>query len=774
MSSVKWSDLPDSTPLDYEQENQKRPGSKSHALYEKYKKSKTYGEAKANGARPEDFRHDYGKGWLKLQPADGQLPLVPPKNGAKKESEGSKRPSKDGGSKKSKEEDEPIWQEETRDPEQIQQDLKKQEQLSKELNELKNDQYKKRERPKDAFEMAMEAFSKGSSKSSKQIKVSEGESKGAAFDVKLEKAHKQLQKETMEQLEKARKERAEKAAREAREEAKVKTERSSRAKVPPEKTPEKPEKIEKTSKPIEKTKIEKAEKAEAKAEKKEKVEVKSEKSDKVKHDKSDKEKKLKKDKKEKKHKKDKKHKKHKRREHKKSETQGTKKPPRLSASRIRELLRSKVKNFAGGKHAYRKDEQGLFIRLDSNRKRECTSVYMGVSPAPGQNKDGSRPAWRARYEGTTLGTFDTEEEAAQAYAKARAEHEKNGGSPGSNGVKRPSPPPQEKEASPNKEPDKIPDSLQATVEVLQRQINELKPQQLDKLIEYFKADITWRADDAEDFNFDLKTYSVPRLRELTRLIRQVRAEAANTLDANERLRLQQSKPAVSQSAQLAAMNPQNERELQDKIRELEQKNQNQQRQIEEQKVQMMQMQVQAVQAAQAQVQVQDPRFPPGQNSFGGSSSSTRPNETWKVAQEAMSQALHGSHPASLPPGGRWPAGYIGDGGGWVPGGEPPKNAQPPAIPPGDTEPPGRCVETCRCGQVVSRAWEVEKPWLKDEARAMAIMAAIHRFESQPSVERRGKVSKQNRYEPAAPTQQALAAEVASRVPLPAHLRMRAP
>jgi hypothetical protein len=38
--------------------------------------------------------------------------------------------------------------------------------------------------------------------------ISQGESKGAAFDVKLEKAHKQLQKETMEQLEKARKVRA--------------------------------------------------------------------------------------------------------------------------------------------------------------------------------------------------------------------------------------------------------------------------------------------------------------------------------------------------------------------------------------------------------------------------------------------------------------------------------------------------------------------------------------------------------------------------------------
>lgn len=39
------------------------------------------------------------------------------------------------------------------------------------------------------------------SSSSKQIKVPEA----AALDVKLEKAHKQLQKETMEQLEKARK-----------------------------------------------------------------------------------------------------------------------------------------------------------------------------------------------------------------------------------------------------------------------------------------------------------------------------------------------------------------------------------------------------------------------------------------------------------------------------------------------------------------------------------------------------------------------------------------
>ena len=56
----------------------------------------------------------------------------------------------------------------------------------------------------------------------------------------------------------------------------------------------------------------------------------------------------------------------------------------------------------------------LFIRLDSNRptarqashpsacpicfrKRECTSMYMGVSPAPNQNKDGSRCVSRLKF-----------------------------------------------------------------------------------------------------------------------------------------------------------------------------------------------------------------------------------------------------------------------------------------------------------------------------------------------------------------------------------------
>ncbi|CAK9066531.1 unnamed protein product, partial [Durusdinium trenchii] len=610
--------------------------------------------------------------------------------------------------------------------------------LSKELNELKNDQYKKRERPKDAWEVAMEAFSKGSdqSRSSKKPRPTVAEAP-SALDMKLEKAHKQLQKETMEQLEKARKEREKEKAEKAKAEAEKPKTLMGLSAAKAKKTEEKPEKPEKPAeKPsvkdrgkarVEKTpekerakEPEKGEKAEAKVEKK------------------DKEKKLKKDKKEKKHKKDKKHKKHKKHKNhsdeKKSKLEGGKKAPRTSipASRIRELLRSKV---------------------------------MG--------KD----------KGSSLFQQQVQEDA------------KLGGQP--NGTTKP----QEKEPSPPKE--KAPDSLQEAVEVLQRQINELKPQQLEKLLECFKAEVTWRPDDVEDFNFDLKLLPVPKLRELTRLIARVRADTGSqlqagvALDSNDRARF--SAP-VSQSTQLAAMKESHERELEDKIRVLEQQNEHQQRQIEEQKAQMMQMQA-------AQAQAQDPRFAPGQNTFGGSSSSIRP--TWKesittsvphqiaLQQPQAATGLAGQVPMRRPftPGAspaqggselystnpkdgwrRMPhelvPGWIGDGGGWVPGGEPPKNAQPPAVPPGDTEPPGRCMETCRCGQVVSRAWEVEKAWLKDEARAMAIMAAIQRFESHPSVERRGKVSKQNRYEPAAPTHQQALAE-AGRVTLPPHLRMRA-
>ena len=50
-----------------------------------------------------------------------------------------------------------------------------------------------------------------------------------------------------------------------------------------------------------------------------------------------------------------------------------------------------------------------------------------------------------------------------------------------------------------------------------------------------------------------------------------------------------------------------------------------------------------------------------------------------LSQNCMLDLQSSNDLTGLPPGGRWPAGYIGDGGGWVPGGEPPKNAQPPAV-----------------------------------------------------------------------------------------------
>eukprot|EP00434_Breviolum_minutum_P031504 symbB.v1.2.027858.t3/scaffold2872.1/size68408/9 len=300
--------------------------------------------------------------------------------------------------------------------------------------------------------MAMEAFSKAKgSSSSKQIKVPEA----AALDVKLEKAHKQLQKETMEQLEKARKEKAErarleseKAAREAKEkEAKVKAEKTqlqSKAKAP-EKTPEKPEKRPKTDgEKAVKAKSEKAEKAEKAEIKMEKKDVKIDKADKVKHEKSDKEKKVKKDKKEKKHKKDKKHKKHKHRSEMAGNMEGkgregAKNPQRLSASRIRELLRSKVlgkdktkvklkelkevsQSPAARKYPYHKNEEGLYIRSDYHERPGYSSKYMGVSSAPSQ-KDPNRISWRVQYDGYVVGKFENEEDAARAYAKARDEAE---------------------------------------------------------------------------------------------------------------------------------------------------------------------------------------------------------------------------------------------------------------------------------------------------------------------------------------------------------------
>ncbi|CAE7938584.1 PBE1, partial [Symbiodinium sp. KB8] len=63
---LPWREIDDKTPVEYVQENPKKIGSNAFDFYEKYKKSKTFGEAKANGARAEDFRFDYAKGLLKI------------------------------------------------------------------------------------------------------------------------------------------------------------------------------------------------------------------------------------------------------------------------------------------------------------------------------------------------------------------------------------------------------------------------------------------------------------------------------------------------------------------------------------------------------------------------------------------------------------------------------------------------------------------------------------------------------------------------------------
>ena len=50
-------------------ENSKWPGTAAHVSYERYKKSKAFGEARANGARKKDFLCDLEKGYLRFPKA---------------------------------------------------------------------------------------------------------------------------------------------------------------------------------------------------------------------------------------------------------------------------------------------------------------------------------------------------------------------------------------------------------------------------------------------------------------------------------------------------------------------------------------------------------------------------------------------------------------------------------------------------------------------------------------------------------------------------------
>lgn len=92
--------------------------------------------------------------------------------------------------------------------------------------------------------------------------------------------------------------------------------------------------------------------------------------------------------------------------------------------------------------------------------------------------------------------------------------------------------------------------------------------------------------------------------------------------------------------------------------------------------------------------------------------------------------------------------WFGDDGGWEPGGEPQPLCELPRVPMGQTDPPGACREGCRCAQVVSRPSELEKPWLMDKVRSRLVQEAVQQLESCRGVLRRGRCSRQNRFQPA--------------------------
>lgn len=98
MPPIPWPNGDDSR-IEYLQENPKRAGSSAYELYEKYKKSKTLGEAKQNGARSIDIKFDYDKGFLKISenqssPKASSSPKAASKPGSAKSSETPKAKAK--------------------------------------------------------------------------------------------------------------------------------------------------------------------------------------------------------------------------------------------------------------------------------------------------------------------------------------------------------------------------------------------------------------------------------------------------------------------------------------------------------------------------------------------------------------------------------------------------------------------------------------------------------------------------------------------------------
>jgi len=98
--------------------------------------------------------------------------------------------------------------------------------------------------------------------------------------------------------------------------------------------------------------------------------------------------------------------------------------------------------------------------------------------------------------------------------------------------------------------------------------------------------------------------------------------------------------------------------------------------------------------------------------------------------------------------------WLGEEGSWAPGASPPdvpvRELQLPRILGGDTQPPGPCDGKCPCAQnSVSLKADMERSWMTAD-RTARIQAAMSTFQSHAGVVRRGRVSGQRRFEPAAP------------------------
>eukprot|EP00439_Symbiodinium_sp_Y106_P040061 s806_g4.t3 len=743
---LPWREIDDKTPVEYVQENPKKIGSNAFDFYEKYKKSKTFGEAKANGARAEDFRFDYAKGLLKIHFINA--PKV------------SKGLENKGPTRKSKPEPRPK-QEPKLDAKTL---------MKADLEAAKDKvapfptfaRSSGADSPKLPRSMAVGPLGSLPSRARKVPEETEGATLAAAGapgkkspgskspkSPKSPPGSKADPKEPVSTPVKRKADGQPEESKDTRENKKAKKDKS-RSKSSGNSASSSPRRAKANSvvgQPGSKSPA--GSKADSKATASSATKRKAEAPLKEKKEKKDKrDKKDKKDKKEKRHEKqEKKHKKEKREKRRltgkssptkageastkvgqvsKSSKDRTRKGINISFGLAKLLKNSQgktkgalsKKSSANGKkssdNGSKQDADGLWVRTGDGKT--CTSKYIGVIKS--QNR-----GYRVQFNHAYLGICETEQEAARMYAKARKEFEESGRSPQMNASRAPRasnlgrliPPDHDKEELQKKarEVDRKNDSQQRQdgKDGAAVQTDHKKEELQKKVREPERKNDSQQRQDGKDGT------AVPTDQKKEELQKKAR-EVERKNDSQQR---QEDVPDAG------AVAPDHDKEeLQKKIRELERQNESQQRQI-----QALEAEKELAAPAPAPVQefVAPAPIPP-----------PRPEAGYAAEFFNTTNSTEGSHVL----------GWIGDGGGWEPGGEPPRNAPLPPIPPGDTEPPGPCGPMCRCGQVVSKASEVEKPWIADEVRRQAILAAIERFQSHPGVERRGKVSRQNRFEPAAP------------------------